>query len=168
MSDPFIAEIKIVSFDFPPRGWASCNGQTLPINLNQALFSLLGTTYGGNGQTTFQLPNLQGRSPLHFGQGFQSNRQLGEVGGEEIHTLNQSEMPAHNHVVSASTIPGTQASPANTVPAARRGGYAESGNVSMSPASIGGVGGSQAHNNLAPYSVVNFCIALVGIFPSRN
>jgi len=173
MSQPFLSEIKMFSFGFAPRNWALCNGQLLPINQNQALFSLLGTTYGGNGQTTFALPNLQGRIPLHSGQGFT----LGQAGGETAHTLTQSELPAHIHTMKCSDASG------DTVPPATGGGqhniwaqttqqpYAAvppNPNTAMNAASIGNTGGSQPHSNMAPYLVINFCIALIGIFPSQN
>jgi len=165
MSEPFIAEIKIVSFTFPPKGWAFCNGQLLPINQNQALFSLLGTVYGGNGQTTFGLPNLQGRIPLHFGNGFT----LGEVTGEQNHTLNISEIPTHLHLANASPSSGNTANAANSVLAGALNAYGAAGDlIALNPTTIGNIGGSQPHNNMQPYLVLNFCIALQGIFPSRN
>lgn len=164
MSTPFLGEIKIVSFNFAPKGWALCNGQFLPISQNQALFSILGTTYGGNGQTTFALPNFQGRTPVHSGNGFT----LGASAGEENHTLSLLEMPTHNHLVSASSAAPDAGSLANNAWAANSGAYAGSVNTSMNPASISTQGGSQSHNNLQPYLVLNFVIALQGIFPSRN
>jgi microcystin-dependent protein len=167
MAEPFLAEIKIFSFNFPPKGWAFCNGQTLPINQNQALFSLLGTTYGGNGITTFQLPNLQGSVPYHVGGGLS----LGQVAGEINHTLSQSEMPAHSHVVTASSNAADQVDPANHYWAKGiASAYADAAaiNNAMAAAAITTVGGSQAHNNMSPYLVLNFCIALQGIFPSRS
>jgi len=165
MSEPFLSEIKIVSFNFAPKGWALCNGQLLPINQNQALFALLGTTYGGNGQTTFALPNLQGRVPIHFG----NNHTLGEVAGEENHTLNINEMAAHAHPVSASDAAPNQGLPTNNIWASGSGAYSSaSPNSAMNPASISNSGGSQPHTNIQPYLVLNFVIALQGIFPSRN
>ena len=166
MSTPFLGEIKIVSFNFAPKGWALCNGQLLPINQNQALFSLLGTTYGGNGQTTFALPNLQGRTPLHVGAGFI----LGQSSGEEVHTLISSEMPAHTHAAVASSNTADQTSPANNYWAVSGSytAYAGSPNETMAPQAVGPAGGSQPHANLSPYLVLNFVIALQGIFPSRN
>lgn len=164
MATPFIGEIKICAFNFPPKGWALCNGQFLPINQNQALFSLLGTTYGGNGVTTFSLPDMRSTGPMHFGGGFVQ----GQRGGEENHTLISSEMPAHNHFVPASNRPGNQASPAGNLFAAHRGGYGNNSDTSLSPASVSNAGGSQPHSNMPPYLVLNFVIALVGIFPSRN
>lgn len=166
MSQPFIAEIRMFSFAFPPRGWALCNGQILPINQNQALFSLLGTTFGGNGQTTFALPNLQGRAPVHFG----NEINLGQQGGEQAHTLINNEMPAHNHTVNASAGAVSGGSPTNsyltTLPNDSMFTTANNANGTMIPPLTGG--GSQPHENMQPYLVVNFCIALVGIFPSRN
>jgi microcystin-dependent protein len=164
MSEPFLSEIKIVSFNFPPKGWALCNGQLLPINQNQALFSLLGTTYGGNGQTTFALPNLQGRVPIHFG-----NHILGQVGGEENHTLSAPEMPTHTHTFSASNAAPNQGTIAGNIWASNSGAYSSaSPDSNMNTASISSVGASQPHANLQPYLVLNFIIALQGIFPSRN
>ncbi len=165
MSTPFIAEIKIMSFNFPPKGWALCNGQLLPINQNQALFSLLGTTYGGDGRTTFALPNLQGRVPFHVGNG----HTLGERGGEEAHTLNLSEIPPHTHSpVGSSNVANAAAPTGNLWASFTSGAYSAASNTSLNPASITNTGGSQAHNNLSPFLVLNFCIALQGIFPSRN
>jgi microcystin-dependent protein len=165
MSNPFLSEIKIVSFNFAPRGWAQCNGQLLPINQNQALFSLLGTTYGGNGQTNFALPNLQGRIPIHMGNGHTQ----GESSGEENHTLTTSEMAAHTHPVSASNADPNQGLPTGNMWANGAGAYSSaSPDSSMNPASISNAGGSQPHNNLQPFLVLNFVIALQGIFPSRN
>ena len=165
MSEPFLSEIKIASFNFAPKGWALCNGQILPINQNQALFSLLGTTYGGNGQTNFALPNLQGRVPVHMGSGFT----LGQVGGETAHTLNLSELPAHNHSVTGSSATASLTSPAGHVWGTVAGGpYAPSLNTAMNPACVTPTGGSQPHDNMSPYLVLNFIIALQGIFPSRN
>jgi microcystin-dependent protein len=165
MSDPFLGEIKVISFNFPPRGWAFCNGQLLQINQNQALFAILGTTYGGDGRVTFALPNFQGRMPIHQGQGFT----LGQRGGEVAHTLIISEMPAHNHPAMAAPT-ATGASPSGTVWAPADGAleYYASPNTTMSPTAIANSGGSQPHQNEAPYLVLNFIIALQGIFPSRT
>jgi|SRR5215510_14406839 len=165
MSEPFLGEIKIISWNFPPKGWTFCNGQLLPINQNQALFSILGTTYGGNGQTTFGLPNLQGRSPVHVGNGII----LGELGGETAHTLNISELPAHNHIAVGSSNSQSASSPASNLWASNTlNPYAGSPNAAMGPASILPVGGNQPHENMSPYLVLNFIIALQGIFPSQN
>jgi microcystin-dependent protein len=168
MAEPFLAEIKIVSFNFPPKGWALCNGQLLPINQNQALFALLGTTYGGNGQTTFALPNLRGQVPIHFGNG----HTLGEAAGSTSVTVNVQQLPTHTHVATVSNAVADLPTPAN----ANRPGNSAPNNiwreadqaVAMHAASISNVGGSQAHNNMQPYLVLNFVIALQGIFPSQN
>lgn len=165
MSDPFLSEIKIVSFNFPPKGWTFCNGQLLPINQNQALFSLLGTTYGGDGRTTFGLPNLQGRISAHMGNGFT----LGERGGETAHTLNISELPAHNHVpVGSSTNPSSPTAAGNIWATFTGNQYNNTPNTAMNPACIAATGGSQPHENMSPYLVLNFIIALQGIFPSQT
>jgi len=162
-----------MSFNFAPKGWAMCNGQFLPINQNQPLFALLGTTYGGNGQTTFALPDLRGDVPIHVGQG----HTLGEKGGEQAHTLTQSELPAHVHDFSSNTAVASASANATVGPPtsnywANNGHAAYStGGVSlgaMSPQAITNVGGSQAHQNMQPYLALNFCIALQGIFPSQN
>jgi microcystin-dependent protein len=166
MSEPFLAEIKIISWNFPPKGWAFCNGQLLPINQNQALFSILGTTYGGDGRVNFALPNLQGRSPVHVGNGII----LGELGGETSHTLNISELPAHNHVPVGNTSAPTAPGPGGNLWAANPNNlYATAANNNgMNPACILPTGGSQPHENMSPYLVLNFVIALQGIFPSQN
>jgi microcystin-dependent protein len=165
MSTPFLSEIKIVSFNFAPKGWALCNGQLLPINQNQALFSLLGTTYGGNGQTNFALPNLQGRVPNHFGSSFT----LGEQGGETAHTLNISELPSHTHTPTGNdTDPPTASGAGGNLWGHVTGYYAASSNAAMNPAGVGNTGGSQPHENMSPYLALNFIIALQGIFPSQN
>lgn len=167
MAEPFLSEIRMFSFGFPPKGWAQCNGQLLPINQNQALFSLLGTTYGGDGRVNFGLPNLQGRAPIHDGSG----HTVGELGGEQSHTLSISEVPTHTHtlngtsstgtlIIAAGNLPGASASQMYQAPDDNRG--------AMNPASIPSVGGSQAHQNMQPVLVLNFCIALQGIFPSQT
>ncbi len=154
-----------MSFQFPPRGWALCNGQLLAINQNQALFALLGTMYGGNGTTNFALPNLQGRVPLHTGAGFNQ----GEVGGEAAHTLITAELPTHTHGAVASSNVADQGSPAGNYWAVESSNaYSSSAGSAMASQALASVGGSQPHNNMPPYLVVSFCIALVGIFPSRN
>jgi microcystin-dependent protein len=163
---PFMSEVKIISWNFAPQGWAFCNGQFLPINQNQALFSLLGTMYGGNGQTTFALPDLRGRGAIHQGQGFIE----GQNGGQEFHTLTIGEMPTHIHFMSGISQDGTvQIANGNFLGAAGAQPYHGATNlVAMDPASITNVGGSQAHENRQPYLVLNFVIALQGVFPSRN
>jgi microcystin-dependent protein len=164
MSEPFLAEIRIVAFNFPPKGWALCNGQLLPINQNQALFSLMGTMYGGNGQTNFALPNLRGRAPLH------ASSSVGEAGGQEHVTLTIPQMPDHTHAVNASALPASTADPAGAVWAVTPSelNYSRGANTTLSPAAITSIGGSQPHNNMQPYTVLNFIIALQGIYPSRN
>jgi microcystin-dependent protein len=165
MSEPFLSEIKVVSFNFPPKGWALCNGQFLPINQNQALFALLGTTYGGNGQTTFALPNLRGRLPIHMGNG----HTLGEAAGSTSVTVNIQQLPTHLHALQASSQNGAVAGVGNAIPARVNNLYvAPSSLTTMSPTSVTSVGGSQPHNNMMPYLVLNFIIALQGIFPSQN
>jgi microcystin-dependent protein len=163
MGVPFLGELKLLSFNFAPQGWAMCNGQFMPINQNQALFSLLGTMYGGNGQTTFALPDLRGRVPLHRGSSLTQGQKL----GEEAHTINLSELAAHNHNVSASSQNGNQADP--KILAAASNAYTGPSNLTtIAPATVSNVGGSQAHENRQPYLVLNWCIALQGVFPSRN
>lgn len=177
MSEPFLGQICIYGFNFAPRGWAFCNGQILPIAQNTALFSLLGTTYGGNGQTTFALPNLQGRAPLHFGQGpGLSSYDLGQVGGTENTTLTSNQMPTHIHGVplqAASGAAGDTANPSGAFPAKLDNMYASTTDGSFlgqspSPPQTGPSGGNQPFSILQPYLVLNYCIALEGIFPSRN
>jgi len=169
MSDQFLGELKLLSFGFPPKGWALCNGQILPINQNQALFSLLGTTYGGDGRTTFALPDLRGRTPLHVGGGVN----LGDKTGQEGVTLTAGQLPAHTHSLTATNDLANASVPGGAVPAAKpRGGinrYAPAGNDAlMGPTSLASVGGSQPHPNMQPFTVLNWVIALQGIFPSRN
>lgn len=167
MAEPFLSEIRIMSFSFPPRGWALCNGQLLPINQNQALFSLLGTTYGGDGRVNFALPNLQGRVPIHVGSG----HTLGERGGEQAHTVSIGELPTHVHVLNATTATGTNTPLSTTLLATsnpQQAYAAATGLVAMDPGSVANVGGSQAHLNMQPFLTLNFSIALQGIFPSPN
>lgn len=166
---PFLAQINIFSFNFAPGGWAMCNGQFLPINQNQALFSLLGTTFGGNGQTTFALPNLQGRIVMDDGTGFSGSMVLGEVAGEVSHTLNSGELAAHSHAPNAGSRPDVN-TPAANYWASGTGftPFAAIPDGQMATGTMSSVGGSQAHNNMSPFLVLNFCIALTGIFPSRN
>jgi len=166
MAEPFLSEIRIFSFNFPPKGWAFCNGQLLPINQNQALFALLGTTYGGNGQTTFALPNLQGQVPIHMGNG----HTLGEKAGSSAVTITQQQMPQHLHFMTASSAVGNTPLPSGALLAQTPANiYADPTNLTtLFPGSVTNVGGSQPHNNMMPYLVLNFCIALQGIFPSRN
>ena len=174
MSEPYLGEIRLVSFQFAPRGWALCNGQLLAINQNQALFSILGTTYGGNGFNNFALPNLQGAVPMHFAQTGDSLVPLGQSNGEELHTLQQTEMPSHSHGLLASGAFMNTSSPGGGVPAAKpRFGqniYAAPGSplTAMNPQAIPASGGNQPHENRQPYLTLNFVIALTGIFPARN
>jgi microcystin-dependent protein len=163
MAEPFLAEIRIMSFNFAPKGWALSNGQLLPINQNQALFSLLGTTFGGDGRVNFALPDLRARVPIHVGAG----HTLGERGGEQAHTLSQSELPQHIHVLQGSSANATTPIPTSNLLAAANNLYAGPTNLtSLNPTSITSVGGSQAHVNMQPYLTLSFCIALQGIFPS--
>ncbi|AUC99475.1 phage tail protein [Bradyrhizobium sp. SK17] len=155
----------MVSFSFPPKGWAFCNGQTMPINQNQALFSLLGTTYGGNGMTTFALPNLQGKVPVHMGSGFA----LGQTGGEASHTLSIAEMPQHPHVFQGTTNNADNPAVTGNLMATSANLYTAANNLTtLDPSTVGNAGGSQAHENMQPYLAVSFCIALQGIFPTQN
>ncbi|MBZ0114974.1 MAG: tail fiber protein [Thermoanaerobaculia bacterium] len=166
MSEPFLAEIRLMGFNFAPRGWAFCDGQILPINQNQSLYSLLGTTYGGDGRTSFGLPDCRGRTPVHVG----GNHPLGQKGGEETHTLDTNEMPGHDHRLMASSNDGSTVNPTGEVLAkATVATYVDPAQlVTMNSGSIGRVGGSQAHDNMQPYLAINFCIALAGLFPSRH
>jgi microcystin-dependent protein len=166
VGEPFIGEIRTIGYDFAPKGWAFCSGQLLPINQNQALFSILGTTYGGDGRTTFALPDLRGRAPLHTG-----SLPLGQPGGEETHTLTLAELPPHTHQVSASNQVATLDDPAGAAWAALSAGNLYSTappNTAMHAGSVTTVGNSGPHQNMQPYLVVNFIIALVGIYPSRS
>jgi microcystin-dependent protein len=164
MAEPFLAEIRIMSFEFAPKGWALCNGQLLPINQNQALFSLLGTTFGGDGRVNFALPDLRGRTPIHTGNG----HTLGERAGEQAHTLSISELPTHAHVLQANSLNGTTPVPTSNVLAAARLYRPATDLTSLHPSSVTNVGGSQAHLNMQPFLTLSFCIALQGIFPSPN
>jgi microcystin-dependent protein len=164
MAEPFLSEIRLLSFGFPPKGWALCNGQLLPINQNQALFSLLGTTFGGDGRVNFALPDLRGRVPMHAGSG----HILGERAGEESHTLTQQEYPAHNHFVNVVNS-NANAGPAGHAFAAANALYqAAPENTQLAPTTISSVGGSQPHANQAPFLTLSFAIALQGIYPSQN
>jgi len=166
MAEPFLSEIRIVSFDFAPKGWATCDGQFLPINQNQGLFSLLGTTYGGDGRTNFALPNLRGRTPIHFG-----DHSLGEAAGSEAVTITIGQLPTHTHVLQATSNTATDPIPTSSLMMATASadlyGAAQS-LVAMNAGVVGNVGGSQAHLNLQPFLTLNFCIALQGIFPSQT
>lgn len=166
MAEPFLGEIRIVSFNFPPKGWALCNGQLLPINQNQALFALLGTMYGGNGQTTFALPNLRGRVPVHVGPGLTQGQNV----GAETHTLTLTELPAHSHSLGALKADASQRAPSGRLPAfAAEEVYSREGNPTpMNAAAVSTAGGSQPHENRQPFLGLNFVIALQGIFPSRD
>lgn len=165
MAEPFLSELRLMSFVFAPKGWALCNGQLLPINQNQGLFSLLGTTFGGDGRVNFALPDLRGRVPIHVGSG----HTLGERGGEQAHTLSISELPTHTHVAQASTSNATTAVPTGNLMGSTSNGYAAAANLtSLLASTVGNTGGSQAHLNMQPFLVLSFCIALQGIFPSPN
>lgn len=170
MSDPFLGEIKVVSFGFAPKGWAECNGQLLSINQNQALFSLLGTMYGGNGQTNFALPDLRTKTAIHVGP----SHSQGQTAGEQAHSLTLNELPAHTHAVAATTDAATQPTPVGALLAATDGvtfgtAYGPGGVLgTMAPGAVGNAGGSQPHNNMQPHLTLTFVIALQGIFPSRN
>ncbi len=168
--EPYLGTILMFGFNFAPSGWALCHGQNLSIEENTALFTLIGTTYGGDGQTTFALPNLQGRMPMHFGQGpGLSQRGIGEQGGTETVTLLSSQMPAHTHSPSASSAPGTSDAPSGAYPARPASSIPTYGPTPDVAMGAGGVaGGNQPHDNMPPYLVLNFCIALEGIFPPLN
>lgn len=167
MAEPFLSEVRIMSFEFAPKGWALCNGQLLPINQNQGLFSLLGTTFGGDGRVNFALPDLRGRTPIHVGSG----HTLGERGGEQAHTLSIAELPTHTHVLSATSTDANA-----PIPTANLLGRQAPANpyigvtalAAMNAASVANTGGSQAHLNMQPFLTLSFCIALQGIFPSPN
>jgi microcystin-dependent protein len=166
MAEPFLSEIRIMSFVFAPKGWALCNGQLLPINQNQALFSLLGTSFGGDGKVNFALPDLRGRTPIHVGSG----HIRGERGGEQVHTLSIAELPTHIHVAQSSSNNGNVPVPGNSVVfGAVNNAYAPAASLtSFAPATVTTVGGAQAHLNMQPFLTLSFCIALQGIFPSPN
>ena len=165
MAEPFLSEIRLMSFMFPPNGWALCDGQLMAINTNQALFALLGTTYGGDGRVTFGLPDLRGRVPIHMGSG----HTLGERGGEQAHTISTSEMPQHPHSAFASSTNGGTPFANNNMLAAAINAYASPANLTpLDPSSLADAGGSQAHQNMQPFLTLSFCIALQGIFPSQT
>jgi microcystin-dependent protein len=165
LAEPFLSEIRIMSFGFAPKGWAMCNGQLLPINQNQALFSLLGTTYGGDGRVNFALPDNRGRVPIHVGGG----HILGEKGGEQAHTLSIAEMPEHVHVANATSDNATVDPVGGNLLASAANQYLNPPpNTTIHPATLLNVGGSQAHLNMQPFLTLTFCIALQGIFPSQN
>ena len=171
MAEPFLGEVKLMGFDFPPRGWSLCGGQLLPINQNQSLYSLLGTTFGGDGRTTFALPDLRDRTPIHVGNG----HTLGQRGGEQTHILSVAEIPSHTHQLNATNDSSDQAAPTDALLATTGAsvGTIYSGNplslnTSLNAAAIANAGGGQAHQNMQPYLVISFCIALQGLYPSRN
>ena len=170
MSEPFLAEVRLMGFNFAPRGWAFCDGQILPINQNQSLYSLLGTTYGGDGRTSFALPDMRGRTPIHVGRSNGGGEhRLGQKSGEETHTLAANEMPSHDHVAQASNQTGNTPIPAANVLASANNVYRAPSNLTqLRSGTVTNVGGGQAHENMQPYIAVNFCIALQGLFPSRN
>ena len=164
MSEPFLAEIRMVGFNFPPRGWAQCDGQILPINQNQSLYSLLGTTYGGDGRTSFGLPDLRSRTPMHVGDG----HLLGQKSGSETETLTAAQMPQHTHTARGTNVASTTTTPTGALLAQTSGHYSASGNTTLRSSTVANAGGGQAHNNMQPFTTLNFVIALRGLFPSRN
>lgn len=167
-NEPYLGEISWVAFNFAPKNWALCNGQLLPINQNQALFALLGTTYGGNGQTNFALPDLRGRAPIHVGQG----HSLGEMAGSQAHTLSAAEMPAHTHTVGVDAKEATIVTPVNTAVLAKTStgtsAYASTTTASLAPGAVTSQGGNQAHENMKPHIAMTCIISLTGVFPSQN
>jgi microcystin-dependent protein len=175
VADPFVAEIRIFPFNFPPKGWAFCDGQILPLSQNTALFSLLGTTYGGDGKSNFALPNMQGNAPMHPGQGpGLSLHDLGEMGGSETVTLLESETPSHSHLMMGFAAPGNRSTPIGNAISRVTGAtpyVAANPNpplVTMADVAITPAGGDQPHNNMQPYLTLNFCIALQGVYPPRT
>jgi microcystin-dependent protein len=169
MSEPFLAEVRIVGFNFAPRGWAFCDGQILPINQNQSLYSLLGTTYGGDGRTSFALPDLRGRTTIHVGSSNGGGHVLGSKGGEETHTLSAAEMPQHTHTAHGTSVTANSLVPAGLLLAGASGLYkSPSDLVAMRSDNLPNQGAGQAHENREPFLALNFCIALRGLFPSRN
>lgn len=166
MSEQFIGEIRAFSFGFAPKGWAQCNGQLLPINQNQALFALLGTMYGGDGRVTFGLPDFRSRTPMHVGSGFNQ----GQIGGEESHTLTIAELPSHAHSVQGNSSIATAPNPSQAIWATEQSSpfSTRPPNTTLNASAIGAAGGSQPHENMSPYLTINYCIAVVGIFPSRD
>jgi microcystin-dependent protein len=170
MGTPYLGEIRLMSFAFAPKNWALCNGQPLQIATNQALFSLLGTRYGGDGQTTFALPDLRGRVPISFGSGTAGSHSLGEIGGAPSHTISASELPMHTHGVIGTNIAATTSAPKGNLLAAAPDQYTTTASslVSLAPGSVTSIGGGQAHENRQPFLTLNFCIALMGIFPSQS
>jgi microcystin-dependent protein len=165
VTTPFLSEIKIMAFGFAPKGWAQCNGQLLPINQNQALFSLIGTTYGGDGRVNFGLPNLQGKAPIHLGTG----HPIGEFGGETTHALTIGEAPVHTHAAAGTTTAGDSPIPAGNYLGGAANMYGPLANtVPLQQATVSSVGGGQPHENMQPYLALNFCIAIAGIFPTQN
>ncbi len=171
MSEPYVGEIRMVGFNFAPVGWATCDGQLIPIAENDTLFTLIGTTYGGDGQSTFALPDLRGRLPVHAGQGpGLSNRIIGEISGTETVTLTIQQIPSHSHAAMAQSGSGNQSSPSNGIWASSgQGQYGTgTGDTPMKNTLIAGSGGSQPHDNMMPYTTINFIISLFGIFPTQN
>jgi microcystin-dependent protein len=162
--EPYLGELRLFPWAFAPKGWSLCQGQILPVQQFQALFSILGVQYGGNGSTTFALPDLRGRVPVHFGNTYT----IGQAAGEATHTLTTDEMPNHNHQVNASTVIPTESSPANAYWTTNENSYSATSNGTMNQAAIATAGGSQPHSNTQPYLVLNYCIAITGIFPSRG